>query len=178
MFWFPEQDDLVEENPPCFAFVRPVSGKEYTVVVEDERGNNVYTASTTKNYAVPDFLLSAGRYRWRVFSDGWTGEWRNFYLSAEAVEFLRPSAQMVWDSIPDCHPRHLFYEKDIPEILRTKGRSSKPFGATSRWLWSGRCRRRPPITGIREPCPIGSTSAFSVPTATGIWWPVRWDMHF
>lgn len=121
VFWFPEQDDLVEENPPCFAFVRPVSGKEYTVVVEDERGNNVYTASTTKNYAVPDFLLSAGRYRWRVFSDGWTGEWRNFYLSAEAVEFLRPSAQMVWDSIPDCHPRHLFYEKDIPEILRTKG---------------------------------------------------------
>lgn len=115
-FPFPENGELVEENPPYFCWY-PVEGmEEYTVTVKDAAGNEVWRETTDKNYAVPEEMLEPGEYSWNLFAGGCERGEQTFTLSENAVKFVRPTAQQIFDSVPDVRPRHLFFAEDIPQL--------------------------------------------------------------
>ena len=66
----------------------------------------------------PDCILPAGAYEWNLSTaDGERG-WQPFSISEDAVQWLRPDAKTIFDSVPEVRPRHLFCSEDIPATLQ------------------------------------------------------------
>lgn len=120
IFPSPARNEVVEETPPVFSFLRDGKGKRYRVVVCDASGKTVFEAETEKNYVIPKERLAAGSYRWNLFCGEQERGWWEFSVSENAVVFVRPEAAAVFEAIPDVRPRHLFLAEDIPGILKKR----------------------------------------------------------
>lgn len=116
LFPFPGQNELVEETPPTFCFVKEEGEKTYTVLVRRKQGDIFFKETTKENYVIPGEFFPAGEYQWNVLYDKKERGWWDFTISDEAVTFLRPSAKEVFECVPDVRPRHLFFLKDLEEI--------------------------------------------------------------
>lgn len=119
-FPFPADGATVEETPPTLIWV-PVDGaRRYCVWVKDAQGNTVFEAVTPNHFLYDRKRWEPGRYTWDVTAD--TGTRRgiqNFTVSPRAVYFRRPDARSVYDCVPADRPRHLFFKRDIPALLKT-----------------------------------------------------------
>ncbi len=120
IFPSPARNEVIEETPPVFSFLRDGKEKRYRVVVCDVSGQIIFEKETEKNYVIPKEKLAAGSYRWNLFCGEQERGWWDFYISENAVVFLRPQAPDVFETIPDVRPRHLFLAEDIPEILKKR----------------------------------------------------------
>ena len=123
IFPFPEEGELVLENPPCLIWLRDKAndGSGYTVTLRGEDGTS-YRYVTGNCFVRPDAPLPAGRYEWNVLSSGERerGTMR-FEIAENAITFIPPTGDEIYDAIdPAVHPRALFFAEDIPEILRDR----------------------------------------------------------
>lgn len=120
VFPFPQNGDIVWETPPCFTWLlQDGYAGDYEVFVR-QGDKVVWKGVTKKNYIVPDIIFAPGNYEWNVMCTpqhqrGWT----TFTIADEAVEFLRPSGEDIFEAVPgNVRPRHLFYKRDVPEIIK------------------------------------------------------------
>ena len=120
IFPVPRPDEVLYETPPTFSWLKVPGITQYRIVVVDENGDEVWCTETTKNTAVPDFVLLTGNYRWNLWGDGNERGWQDFTISPDAVIFLRPTVEEVLAGIPNTRPRHLFTEDDINTLCRTR----------------------------------------------------------
>ena len=118
-FPFPEDGATVYETAPCFIWLADDWDADYRVVVKNKKGATVMDETVLSNYAYPKRGLRAGEYLWNVYHPG--GEergWQSFTVSPDAVDFIRPTARQVFDSVPEkVRPRHLFTVDDREELL-------------------------------------------------------------
>lgn len=124
VFPFPEHGETVLENPPTLVWLPDKENENsgYKVIIKGESGvENTFFAP--KSYFTLPEPLAPGEYRWNVCSGARERGWQSFVISSDAVEFTRPTAEEIYDAIPEnIHPRELFEKKDIPEILAARGR--------------------------------------------------------
>ena len=118
VFPFPEEGRIVEENPVCFCWLPMEGTHTYTVTVSTEHGE-VFRQETDVHYLVAQ-LPGPGNYTWNVYAEGAQRGEVSFSLAKHAVNIPRVSAQELYNAVPCVHPRHLFFEKDIPEIRSKK----------------------------------------------------------
>ena len=117
-FPFPGDGDTVYESTPCLIWVPTDGVKNYRVTVKNAEGLTVLDEATEKNYVYPKDALPSGKYIWDVMTD--TGEARgeqSFTVSENAVEFIRPRAKDVYQSVPSLRPRHLFTKEDREALI-------------------------------------------------------------
>ena len=119
VFPFPVENQTVFSNPPCFIWLPDEELSSYTVNVTKD-GAQYFEVTTDKNYCLPDKIFEAGEYEWNVVSGGREKGWVRFRVSPQAMIFDPPSAEELFDSVPDVHPRTLFFKEDIPAILNEK----------------------------------------------------------
>lgn len=120
IFPSPQKGEVIEETPPVFSFLRDGKGKKYRVEVQDWSGNPIFEEETEKNYAIPKEPFAPGKYRWNLFCGEEERGWQEFSVSENAVVFLRKSAEEVFSCVPKVRPRHLFFQEDIPGILKKR----------------------------------------------------------
>ena len=120
IFPSPQKGAVIEETPPVFSFLRDGKGKKYRVEVQDWSGNPIFEEETEKNYAIPKEPFAPGKYRWNLFCGEEERGWQEFSVSENAVVFLRKSAEEVFSCVPKVRPRHLFFQEDIPGILKKR----------------------------------------------------------
>ena len=120
IFPSPQKGAVIEETPPVFSFLREGKGKKYRVEVQDWSGNPIFEEETEKNYAIPKKPFAPGKYRWNLFCGEEERGWQEFSVSENAVVFLRKSAEEVFSCVPKVRPRHLFFQEDIPGILKKR----------------------------------------------------------
>ena len=119
IFPFPEDGQVVLENPPRFIWIADPenNAQGYEVVIRG--GNGFERRLFPKRFCC--FLqepLPAGNYSWNVYSGAKERGWQSFTVPEAAVEFIGPTAEELYDAIPEhTHPRALFEKKDIPQIL-------------------------------------------------------------
>ena len=121
IFPFPEDEEIVLENPPSLIWIadKQNENKGYQVVLKDEKGlERIFTC--TKSYCLLPEPLPVGKYNWNVYSNGRERGWHSFFVSEYAVEFLRPTGEEIFNATPEkTHPRTLFEKNDIKEIIAT-----------------------------------------------------------
>ena len=127
LFPHPANGGITSETPPVFTFLADPTVTDYTVRVYDDDGALVWEGRTDKNAVVPDKILAPGYYTWDVIAHADTdkeehrGVW-SFRIADDAVPFVRPCAEEIWDAIPPVHPRHLFTKEDLPALRETRER--------------------------------------------------------
>ena len=122
-FPFPEDGEIIYENPPTLVWVPVVGADGYTVSILDEEENLLAKYDTKLHYVTPDLHFEAKTYKWRIkASTGDERETYSFTVSPEAIDFARPTASELFSSIPNTRPRHLFSTSDIPRIIEEKKR--------------------------------------------------------
>ena len=120
MFPSPRQNETMYESPPAFCWLKVDGVEKYKVIVNDENGTEIWSAETTKNTALPCFVIPAGKYQWNIWGDDRERGWLEFTISENAVPFLRPDADEVLAGQPNKHPRHLFSADDIDTLKQTR----------------------------------------------------------
>ena len=127
LFPHPANGGITSETPPVFTFLADPTVTDYTVRVYDDDGALVWEGRTDKTAVVPDKILAPGYYTWDVIAHADTdkeehrGVW-SFRIADDAVPFVRPCAEEIWDAIPPVHPRHLFTKEDLPALRETRER--------------------------------------------------------
>ena len=115
----PADGETVAETPPALVWLLPPADRDgslsYRVTVKHDDGTPFWEGVVNGNTAVPDRLLPPGGYRWNVVCESLHTErgWKTFTVPADAVRFLRPTADEVLSGIPAERPRHLFCSSDI-----------------------------------------------------------------
>ncbi|MBN4074123.1 heparinase II/III family protein [bacterium AH-315-E10] len=117
VFASPEDGEQVEQNPPALVWISHNENATYRVEVQDSAGSVVFNETTSQNFVILNKTLDTGHFRWNVFSDDTERGWHNFTISEDAVPFIIPSASVILSAVRDDHPRHIFNNDDIPEIL-------------------------------------------------------------
>lgn len=117
IFPSPRDGEILYETPPAFCWLRE-GVENYRIVVQQE-GQLVWQGRTERNYIVPNRILPPGKYEWNLYAEDAERGWQSFSIAENAVEFLRPDADAILAAVPDVRPRHLFFEADIPGIIRT-----------------------------------------------------------
>ena len=120
-FPFPENGEVIYENPPTLIWI-PVEGAEnYTVTLYDAEKNLLEETTTELNYAVVKTVLNTDTYYWTVETNtGLTREMYSFTVSPDALLFERPSAKEVFDGVPVQRPRHLFLKENAKNLINEK----------------------------------------------------------
>ncbi len=118
VFPSPRIGEVMYETPPTFCFLYEGNAQTYTVIVR-QNGTIVWQGTTERNFITPDLILQPGEYEWNLTTCDAERGWQPFTIAANAVQWLRPEARMIFDAVPSVRPRHLFYADDIPEALRT-----------------------------------------------------------
>jgi len=118
IFPSPREGEIMYETPPVFCWLRE-DGLEKARVLVRRDGEVVWQGETEKNYLVPGQLLPPGEYEWNLYGEDAERGWQRFSIAEHAIEFTRPDAKKILDSVPDARPRHLFFAEDVPEIVRT-----------------------------------------------------------
>ncbi|MBQ4051119.1 MAG: heparinase II/III family protein [Oscillospiraceae bacterium] len=117
VFPSPAAGEMIWETPPCFVWLQEEGYAEYTVTVKGK--DFFWEGHTERNYIVPDVVFPAGEYEWNLSSGEAERGWVAFSIAENAVEFIRPDSQAIYDSIPvDLHPFHLFCKEDIPGLVK------------------------------------------------------------
>lgn len=120
-FPFPENGEVIYENPPTLIWVPVDDAKSYTVKLYDEDKNLIEETATDLNYAIVKTVLNTGTYYWTVETDtGLKREMYSFTVAPNALLFERPSAKEVFDGVPNKRPRHLFLKDDAPKLMDEK----------------------------------------------------------
>ena len=119
IFPSPRPDEIMYETPPAFCWLKEEGVSSYRITVRNEAGLTVWQGETDRNFIVPDTLLAPGIYEWNLCGEDAERGWQKFTISEEAVEFIRPDAKAIFEAAPTVRPRHLFFEEDIPSILKT-----------------------------------------------------------
>jgi len=120
VFTFPEAGRVVTENPPCLCWIPPTGEHEYTVTLSTVDGREIYRAKTAYNYHVPTCDLVAGDYTWNVYTEGDARGEIAFSIAPDAVKITRVGAKELYQSVPDVHPRHLFFADDLDTLCKEK----------------------------------------------------------
>lgn len=119
IFPFPEEGEIVLENPPCLIWIgdKANAGEGYTVTLRGEDGV-LHEFSTQSCFIRPEAPLPAGRYEWNVLSGERERGVMHFEIAENAVTFLPPTGREIFDAVdPSVHPRALFFAEDIPGLL-------------------------------------------------------------
>lgn len=125
-FPFPDNGQVVFENPPVFIWIPVDEAKKYTVKIYDDEKKLVETIYSDANYATPKTVLEAKDYYWSVETDtGLVREMYRFTVAENALLFERPTAREVFESVPDVRPRHLFGASDIERLKSERKRELK-----------------------------------------------------
>ncbi|MBQ4086209.1 MAG: heparinase II/III family protein [Clostridia bacterium] len=125
VFPSPRVRETMYETPPVFTWLKERGFGAWRVAVENDAGE-VWKTDTQKNYAVPEMILPPGNYRWNVYGLSAEGEpeaergWQEFSIAQDAVEFLRPDAKQLFESVPSARPRHLFFAQDTEGIAASR----------------------------------------------------------
>ena len=119
-FPFPEEGRIVEENPPCLSWIQLSVHSVYTAVIYSANGKEIWRGQTDKNYIVPDQFFEPGKYRWNLFMDGKEKGEVSFVIAENAVRIHRVTAEQLYKSVPEGHPRHLFVASDIEKLIASR----------------------------------------------------------
>ena len=119
VFPFPEKGEIVYQNPPCFIWLSSKKNPHFHVYVY-QKGMCIWDGCTENNYMVCGKILEPGIYSWDVEAEGEKRGLQEFAVSEEAVLFTPPTAREIYDSIPDVHPRTLFFTEDISKFRDCK----------------------------------------------------------
>lgn len=127
LFPHPASNGVTEETPPVFTFLGDPSVCDYTVRVYDDNGTLIWEGKTAAYAIVPEKILPPGAYTWDVIAniDTDAEEHRGiqaFRIAENAVPFIRPTSDEIWDAVPSVHPRHLFAREDLPALRRDHAR--------------------------------------------------------
>ena len=120
IFPFPDDGEVVLENPPCFIWLedKENAGRGYTVTLSASDGVT-YEFSSRDSFFRPNAPLPAGRYEWNVFSGERERGTMSFEIAENAVHFVPPTGREIYDAVDaSVHPRALFFAEDIPVLLR------------------------------------------------------------
>nr|MDD6336326.1 heparinase II/III family protein [bacterium] len=120
IFPSPRPGEVMFETPPAFCWRKVPGAPVYTLVVADADGHEIFRGETARNFLVPDAVLEPGCYRWNLYAGDMERGWQDFSIAASAVRLPRPTAAALFDAVPACRPRHLFFASDIPGIIREK----------------------------------------------------------
>jgi len=120
-FPFPENGEIIFENPPTLIWVPAEDAKKYTVKLYDGEKELVEEITTYHTYATVTDVLKAGDYYWTVETDtGLVREMHKFTVDKSALLFERPTAEEVFEGVPDVRPRHLFLKEDAKKLMAEK----------------------------------------------------------
>lgn len=143
-FPFPENGEVVYENPVTFIWVPASGAKSYTVRLYDKDENLIEALVSNVCYATSITKLEKGTYKWTVESDnGLMREMYEFVLSEKALLFERPSAREVFEAVPCVRPRHLFFSEDIEGIKLTHKKELKCLEENVRMAFNSQKLPRP-----------------------------------
>ncbi|MFI3227394.1 MAG: DUF4962 domain-containing protein [Clostridia bacterium] len=120
IFRFPENGQLVEENPPHFCWKTEDTKEVYRVAIKDGSDKIVAEVTTEKSYAISPIDLPAGNYSWNLYTNTDEMGWVSFEMAKDTVSFKRPTGREIYDKVPTMHPRHLFFKEDIEKIKANK----------------------------------------------------------
>lgn len=125
VFPSPRQGEAMLEDPPCLVWLKEEGVAKYRASIADKNGTVLWQGETDKNYIVPERALGPGEYKWDVeaIENGCVTARRgavDFSIAQEAVVFLRPDAQKIFDDVPSVRPRHLFFAEDIAQIVQER----------------------------------------------------------
>lgn len=117
-FPFPENNEVIYENPLTFIWIPADGTGSYTVKLYNRKKELIETVNTKLNYATAKTVLEPGDYYWTVETDtGLMREMYKFTVDKSALLFLRPTAKEVFDGVPDKRPRHLFLKEDAERLI-------------------------------------------------------------
>lgn len=120
LFPRPDNNAIVETNPPVFSWLPVEGASRYHVIVRDSDGSEVFDGETTRNVLIPRLTFPAGDYQWDVRSGGQRRGWWMFRVDENARDQVAPTAEQTLEAVPGRRPRHLFYEEDIQAILSAR----------------------------------------------------------
>ncbi len=118
VFPSPRMNEVMYETPPTFCFLYEDNAADYAVTVR-RAGQTVWQGETKRNFITPDIILPPGTYEWNLSTENAERGWIPFSIAEEAVQWLRPDAKAIFDSVPLVRPRHLFFAEDIPSLIAT-----------------------------------------------------------
>lgn len=120
-FPFPENGEVIFENPPTLIWVPAENAKSYTVKLYDENKNLIEEITTEFTYAIVNTVLENKDYYWTVETNtGLMREMYKFTVDKSALLFKRPTAEEVFGGVPDIRPRHLFLKADAKKLMEEK----------------------------------------------------------
>ncbi len=120
-FPFPENGEVIFENPPTLIWVPAEGANTYTVKLYDKSKSLVEEITTELTYAIIKTVLKPEDYYWTVETDtGLKREMYKFTVDKSALLFLRPTAKEIFDGVPDKRPRHLFLKDDAQRLSEEK----------------------------------------------------------
>ncbi|MBR5546289.1 MAG: heparinase II/III family protein [Clostridia bacterium] len=118
IFPSPRINEVMYESPPTFCFLYEEGADEYTVSIR-QNGRLLWQGSTVRSFLTPDCILPAGEYEWNLTAKDGERGWQTFSIAENAVQWLRPDAQTLYNAVPEQRPRHLFCAEDIPRLVET-----------------------------------------------------------
>lgn len=119
IFPYPEDKNIITENPPVLSWLPLEGNPTYTVTIWDEKGNEIVKGCTNENYFVPSIFLPEEKCSFDVEALGVRRGVVQFEIAKGADKIKRISAEELYERVPVDHPRHLFFSSDIPELLKT-----------------------------------------------------------
>lgn len=120
-FPFPENGEIIFENPPTLIWVPAEDANTYTVRLYNKSKKLVEEISTELTYAIVTTVLENSDYYWTVETDtGLVREMYKFTVDKSALLFKRPTAEEVFYGVPDLRPRHLFLKADAKRLTEEK----------------------------------------------------------
>jgi hypothetical protein len=117
LFPAPEDGERLDITPPPLYWLQVQGATEYRVVIELTDGTPVVERTVMQNYLLLRDPLSAGDYRWNLYSAEDERGWQTFTISEDALEHVVPTADEVLAQIPPTHPRHIYYPEDVEGIV-------------------------------------------------------------
>ncbi len=128
----PADKSIVEVNPPALTWIHEKGATGYDV--QWSPGEDFVQATKVENVKWPVYThhqtLTPGRYWWRYRihgADGVSG-WskaRSFAVPATAVEFPKPTLEMLRRRVPKDHPRVFVTAAELPKLREYAGGEGK-----------------------------------------------------
>ncbi len=121
---FPAPTDyaVVPETPPTFCWIGDQRDAIYTVTVWDSENQVIWEKTTSRAAATPDILFPEGEYTWDITCGEEHRGIQHFTIPADAIPFIRPTAEEIYTAIPQGHPHLLFTPAEIPGIVASHGK--------------------------------------------------------
>lgn len=120
-FPFPENGEIIYENPPTFIWIPVEGAAKYTLKLYDETKNLISAIQTCVNYLTLPELEKGKSYYWTVETqEGLKREMYSFAIHSCALDFKRPAADEVFENVPSERPRHLFTKREAQKLIKER----------------------------------------------------------